>query len=98
MHCKSFTKTIHKLPSAQSLQNVVRGFETKWGMIQCAGSVDGYHIPILPPVLNHTGYYNGKGWYSIVLQAVVDHKYSEISMLAGLEASMMQGFLLFNSI
>ena len=43
-------------------------------MIQCAGSVDGCHIPILPPANNHTDCYNRKGWYSIVLQAV-DHEY-----------------------
>ena len=40
-------------------------------MIERAGSIDGCHIP---PALKHTEYYNRNGWYSVVLQAVVDHK------------------------
>ena len=40
---------------------------------QCAGSVDSTHIPVTPPAMNHTDYYNHKGWYSIIAQAVVDH-------------------------
>ena len=44
-------------------------------MVQSAGAIDGCHIPVRPPVLNHTDYYNRKGWYSVILQAVVDDKY-----------------------
>ncbi|KAK7910497.1 hypothetical protein WMY93_015181 [Mugilogobius chulae] len=47
-------------------------FELKWGLPQCIGAVDGSHIPILAPQEYHTEYYNRKGWYSIVLQAVVN--------------------------
>ena len=41
----------------------------------CAGSIDGWHIPITTPAMNHTGYYNRKGWYSMLLKEVVDHNY-----------------------
>jgi len=34
-----------------------------------------YVTSVMPPASNHTNYYNRKGWYSIVLQAVVDYKY-----------------------
>ncbi|XP_003389375.1 PREDICTED: protein ANTAGONIST OF LIKE HETEROCHROMATIN PROTEIN 1-like [Amphimedon queenslandica] len=54
---------------------VVNGFKIKFGMIQCLGSIDGSHIPVMPPALNHTDYYNRKGYYSMILQAVVDHNY-----------------------
>ena len=57
------------------LNEVVNGFKTKFGMIQCLGSIDGSHIPVMPPALNHTDYYNRKGYYSMILQAVVDHNY-----------------------
>lgn len=84
-------------PSGDSLKDVVRGFETKWGMIQCAGSVDGCHIPILPPALNHTDYYNRKGWYSIVLQAVVDHDYLFRDTYVGWPGSVHDARILANS-
>lgn len=36
---------------------------------------DGSHLPMHPPALNHTDYYNRKGFYSVILQAVVDANY-----------------------
>lgn len=84
-------------PSGQSLQDVVTGFETKWGMIQCAGSIDGCHIPILPPALNHTDYYNRKGWYSIVLQAIVDHEYLFRDIYIGWPGSVHDARIFANS-
>ena len=42
------------------------------GFPQCAGAIDGSHIA---PYMNHTDYYNRKGWYSILIQAVVDSDY-----------------------
>ena len=62
-------------PTGDKVSEVVRGFKEKWGFPQCVGSVDGSHIPVTPPSMNHTDYYNRKGWYSIVVQAVVDHNY-----------------------
>ena len=51
---------------------VVSGFKTETGMIQCAGAIDGCHIPVSPPALHHTDYYNRKGWYSVLVQGVVE--------------------------
>ena len=52
-------KTCIKFPQGDELCDVVEGFRIKWGMIQCAGAIDGSHVPILPPALNHTDYYWG---------------------------------------
>ena len=38
------------------------------------GAVDGSHIPIIPPHDCPTDYFNRNGFYSIVLQALVDHE------------------------
>ena len=62
-----------KFPVADKLKETVKGFLDKWGIPQCAGSIDWSHIPVLPPTMNHTDYYNQKGFYSVNVQAVVDH-------------------------
>ncbi|CAB4032936.1 Hypothetical predicted protein [Paramuricea clavata] len=67
--------TVLKWPTGGALRTVLDGFLQVWGFPQCAGAIDGTHIPIVAPPQSSTDYYNRKGFYSIVLQAVVDHKY-----------------------
>lgn len=62
------------LPKGQRLDETIDGFKRR-GYPQCAGAIDGTHIPIIAPHDNPADYYNRKGWHSIVLQAVVDHNY-----------------------
>ena len=62
------------LPSGNRLEETIRGFERR-GFPQCAGAIDGTHLPILAPRDSPADYHNRKGWHSIVLQAVVDHNY-----------------------
>ena len=65
-----------KFPNAgEQLQHLVNGFMKKCSVPQCAGAIDGSHIPVKPPIQNHTDYYNHKGWYSVIIQAVVDSEY-----------------------
>ena len=66
---------IHYPNSMDEINEVVNGFKMKFGMIQCLGSIGGSHIPVMPPDLNHTDYYNRKRYYSMILQAVLDHNY-----------------------
>nr|XP_017210663.2 NACHT, LRR and PYD domains-containing protein 3-like [Danio rerio] len=53
---------------------IVQGFRDRWGFPQVAGAIDGTHINIKAPSNTPADYYNRKGNYSIVLQAVVDNK------------------------
>ncbi len=39
-----------------------------------AGAIDGTHIGILAPADDPADYYNRKGFHSLILQGVVDHK------------------------
>ena len=64
-----------RLPTGGKSDEVVAGFRNRWGFPQCAAAVDGTHIPIIAPNEYHADYHNRKGWYSILMQAVVDHDY-----------------------
>ena len=58
----------------ECLKEVVTGFERLWGFPQAAGAIDGSHIPIKKPLESASDYYNRKGFYSVIIQALVDHK------------------------
>ena len=64
---------------------------------QCAGAIDGSHIPVRAPTLNHTDYYNRKGWYSIIIQAVVDHNYIFRDVCIGWPGSVHDARVFANS-
>ena len=61
-----------KMPCQDRLREIVQEFETLWGFPQVVGAVDGTHIPILKPTECPSDYYNRKGFYSILIQGVVD--------------------------
>ena len=70
---QKFKPVYINFPTSENLRAVIQGFQDRWNIPQCAGSVDGTHIPVTPPAMNHTDYYNRKNWYSIIAQTVVDH-------------------------
>lgn len=63
-----------RVPTGDALKAVIGGFKIDYGFPQCAGAVDGTHIPILSPHECPADYYNRKGWHSIIVQGVVDNK------------------------
>uniref|UniRef100_A0A668AYU4 DDE Tnp4 domain-containing protein n=1 Tax=Myripristis murdjan TaxID=586833 RepID=A0A668AYU4_9TELE len=70
--CCSLLPELLPRPSPEKLAEMASYFEHRWGPPRCVGAIDGSHIPIIAPQEYRTDYYNQKGWYSIVLQAVVD--------------------------
>ena len=54
------------------MQDNIQRFWTRTGFPQVAAAIDGSHIPIKAPEENPTYYFNRKGFYSVVLQALVD--------------------------
>ena len=61
-----------RLPSGEELKKVVQGFRDELGFPQCAGVVDGTHIPIVSPTECPADYFNRKGWHSIIMQGMVE--------------------------
>ncbi|XP_072141350.1 uncharacterized protein [Dermacentor andersoni] len=53
----------------------IREFMAVCDFPQAVGALDGCHFPVSPPEEHATDYYNYKGWHSIILLALVDHKY-----------------------
>ena len=85
-------------PMGNALNEVVNGFEEKWGYPQCAGAIDGSHIPISAPASSHTDYYNRKGYYSMVIQAVIDHQYIFRDICVGWAGSVHDARIFVNSL
>ncbi|XP_064479093.1 uncharacterized protein LOC135392307 [Ornithodoros turicata] len=53
----------------------MREFYAASGFPHAVGALDGCHFPVSPPKQHAAVYYNYKGWYSIILLALVDHLY-----------------------
>ena len=81
-------RTYITFPSGQQLDSVIETFATKWGVPQCVGTIDGCHVPIAAPLNNHSDYYNRKGFYSMILQGVVDANYRFLDICVGWAGSV----------
>ena len=84
-------------PKGELLKETVELFEHMWGYPQCAGAIDGSHIPIVAPEEFHTDYFNRKGWHSIILQGVVDARYRFTDINVGWPGSVHDARMFSNS-
>ena len=63
-----------RIPQGVEIHEMVSGYECRWGFPQTIGAIDGSHIPILKPQESASDYYNRKGYYFMLMQAVVDYR------------------------
>ena len=54
---------------------MAKEYETMWNFPNCLGALDGKHIRIKQPAHSGSAFYNYKGFFSIILMALVDAKY-----------------------
>ncbi|CAM4623178.1 unnamed protein product [Lepidochelys kempii] len=64
---------ISRVVTLRNVQVIVDDFAAM-GFPNCGGAIDGTHLPILAPEHQAGEYINLKGYFSIVLQTLVDHK------------------------
>jgi len=85
--CKIITEHLMpeyiRIPTGQRLIETIRDFRRINSFPQVGGAIDGTHIPIVAPRDNPADYYNRKGWYSMVCQAVVDANYCFTNVYVG---------------
>ena len=86
-----------QFPEGNALSEVMDGFKQTLDVPQCAGSIDGSHVHVTPPSMNHTDYYNRKGWYSMLVQVVVDHEFLFRNLCIGWPGSVHDARVLANS-
>ena len=86
-----------KLPQNEELDRVVNGYSIKWGFPNCAGAIDGTHIPIISPKDNHCDYFNRKGHHSVILQGVCNDKYQFTDINVGWPGRVHDARVLSNS-
>jgi len=63
------------MPNNEEAQDIAENFEQQTNIPQIIGAIDGSHIPITAPEDGHLDFVNRKMFCSIVLQAIVDHRY-----------------------
>lgn len=77
--------------------SIAKEFETIWNFPNCLGSMDGKHIILQSPRCSGSDYYNYKGFFSIVLFAVVDANYNIIFADVGCQGRISDGGVFRNT-
>ncbi|XP_050310641.1 putative nuclease HARBI1 [Anthonomus grandis grandis] len=94
--CKAICKVLHiqyiKFPNSEKEWLAIADeFFTKWNFPCCLGAVDGKHVKINCPPKSGSFFYNYKGYFSIVLMAIVNANYEFILVDIGTNGRVSVG-------
>lgn len=95
--CQMKKKYVTRPKNEADIQAIIDDFERKSGFPMCGGALDGTHIPIIAPSAYHTDYYNRKGWYSVLLQGLVDSNYRFLDFDVGWPGKCHDSFVFESS-
>ena len=62
--------------STEEWKAVARSFGRHGNFPRCCGAIDGKHVHVKAPPGSGSDFYNFKGFYSVVLLAIVDANYN----------------------
>lgn len=77
--------------------NIAEDFKKVWQFENCLGAMDGKHIAIIKPKKSGSYYFNYKGFYSVVLFAIVNANYEFIYVHCGSNGRVSDGGVLQNT-
>ena len=89
---EEYRQEVFALPSsAREWKQVAQEFSDRWNYHHCLGAIDGKHIMMKKPPKSGTRNYNYKGFFSVVLLAVVDAQYRFVWCSVGAPGSASDG-------
>ena len=68
-------EVVKMLSDEEEWRVVIDKFNTRWNFPNTIGAIDGKHITLKAPPKSGTVYHNYKGFFSIILLALVDADY-----------------------
>lgn len=81
-----------QIPKTQEKwMEVVNEFDTKWNFPHCVGAIDGKHVALQCPIKSSSEFINYKGFFSIVLFALVDANYNFMFVDIGCQGRISDG-------
>jgi hypothetical protein len=69
--------------TAEEWKDVANLFSSRWQFHNTLGAIDGKHVRVQKPANSGSEYRNYKGYFSIILMALVDANYSFLGVEAG---------------
>ncbi|XP_039284058.1 protein ALP1-like [Nilaparvata lugens] len=80
---KKFLHVVMPEPTEEQFKKISADFERLWNYPMCCGAIDGKHIRIVCPPKSGSLYFNYKGFFSVVLLAIVDAQYRFVAVDVG---------------
>lgn len=100
--CKAISSVIAHVAACPSTtaewSEISHRFQYRWQLPNCLGAIDGKHIRILHPPGTGSDYFNYKGYFSLVLMAVVGPDAEFIFADVGCQGRISDGGVLRNTV